>query len=52
VNIATLDKILDPSIQRLYVSAGIVLLMLPMVILYLLLQKKFVESVERSGIVG
>jgi multiple sugar transport system permease protein len=52
VNIATLDKILDPSIQQLYVSAGIVLLMLPMVILYLLLQKKFVESVERSGIVG
>lgn len=52
VNIATLDKILDPSIQRLYVSAGIVLLMLPLVILYLLLQKKFVESVERSGIVG
>lgn len=52
VNIATLDKILDPSIQQLYVSAGIVLLMLPMVILYLLLQKKFVESIERSGIVG
>ncbi|HPJ02083.1 MAG TPA: carbohydrate ABC transporter permease [Candidatus Limiplasma sp.] len=52
VNIRTLDKIMDPSIQQLYVSAGIVLLMLPMVILYLLLQKKFVESVERSGIVG
>lgn len=52
VNIKTLDKIMDPSIQQLYVSAGIVLLMLPMVILYLLLQKKFVESVERSGIVG
>ena len=52
VNIRTLDRIMDPSIQQLYVSAGIVLLMLPMVILYLLLQKKFVESVERSGIVG
>ena len=52
INIRTLDKIMDPSIQQLYVSAGIVLLMLPMVILYLLLQKKFVESVERSGIVG
>ncbi|MBN1777794.1 MAG: carbohydrate ABC transporter permease [Clostridiales bacterium] len=52
VNIKTLDKVMDPSIQQLYVSAGIVLLMLPMVILYLLLQKKFVESVERSGIVG
>ena len=52
VNVKTLDKVMDPSIQQLYVSAGIVLLMLPMVILYLLLQKKFVESVERSGIVG
>ena len=52
VNIKTLDRIMDPSIQQLYVSAGIVLLMLPMVILYLLLQKKFVQSVERSGIVG
>ena len=51
-NIRTLDRIIDPTIQQLYVSAGIVLLMLPMVILYLLLQKKFVESVERSGIVG
>lgn len=52
VNIATLDKIMDPSIQQLYVSAGIVLMILPMVILYALLQKRFVESVERSGIVG
>jgi ABC-type glycerol-3-phosphate transport system permease component len=52
VTIRTLDKIMDPSIQQLYVSAAIVLLMLPMLILYLLLQKKFVESVERSGIVG
>lgn len=52
VNIKTLDKIMDPSIQQLYVSAGIVLLMLPMVILYLVLQKKFVESIEHSGIVG
>lgn len=51
-NIATLDKVMDPSIQELYVNAGIVLVILPMVILYLLLQKKFVESVERSGIVG
>ena len=32
--------------------AGIVLLILPMVILYLFCQRHFVESVERSGLVG
>lgn len=52
VNIATLDKILDVSVQQLYVSAGVVLVMLPVVILYLILQRQFIEGVERSGIVG
>ncbi|MCU6711144.1 carbohydrate ABC transporter permease [Paenibacillus sp. J5C_2022] len=33
-------------------NAGIVMVILPLVLLYLLLQKQFVESVERSGIVG
>ncbi len=52
VNIATLDKILDTAIQELYVDAGVVLTMLPVVILYLVLQKRFIEGIERSGIVG
>lgn len=52
VNIATIDKILDVTIQELYVAAGVVLVMLPVVILYLVLQRKFIEGVERSGIVG
>ena len=52
VNIATVDKILDISIQELYVNAGVVLVMLPVVILYLVLQKRFIEGIERSGIGG
>lgn len=51
-NISNLDKILDPSISQLYVYAGIVMLILPLVIMYVLLQRNFIEGVERSGIVG
>lgn len=50
--IANLDKILDLPIQELYLDAGIVLMILPILIIYLLLQKQFIEGVERSGIVG
>lgn len=50
--IANLDKILDPTIQELYLDAGIVLVMLPVVIIYVILQRHFIEGVERSGIVG
>ena len=52
VNIAVLDRILDIAVQELYVNAGVVLVMLPVVILYLVLQKRFIEGIERSGIVG
>lgn len=50
--IANVDKILDTSIQELYLDAGIILVMLPIIIIYILLQKYFIEGVERSGIVG
>lgn len=50
--IANNDKILNVTIQELYMDAGIVLMLLPVVIIYLLLQKNFIEGVERSGIVG
>ena len=50
--IANLDKVLDPNIQELYLDAGILLVILPIIIIYLLLQKNFIEGVERSGIVG
>ena len=51
-NIATNEKIYDPAIQQLYMDAGIVLVMLPVLIIYVVLQKYFIEGVERSGIVG
>jgi len=51
-NIATVYKILDTNIQQLYLDAGIVLIMLPIIVIYVLLQKYFIEGVERSGIVG
>lgn len=51
-SISTLEKILDPNILQLFLDAGIVLVMIPIVIIYILLQKQFIEGVERSGIVG
>ena len=50
--IANVDKILDTTIQELYLDAGIVLIILPILIIYLVLHKYFIEGVERSGIVG
>lgn len=46
------DRIRDPMITQLYVYAGVVLVALPILIIYLILQKYFMEGVERSGIVG
>ncbi len=50
--IGNVYKIYDPNILQLYMDAGIVLVMLPLVIIYIVLQKQFIEGVERSGIVG
>ena len=45
-------KILSLTLQELYRDAGAILVILPVVIIYLCLQKYFIEGVERSGIVG
>jgi len=50
--IANQDKILSVTLQELYLDAGIILVLLPIVLIYVLLQKYFIEGVERSGIVG
>lgn len=50
--IANEDKILNVTLQELYLHAGIILVLLPIVLIYLLLQRYFIEGVERSGIVG
>lgn len=50
--ISNVEKIYDPKIQELYLDAGVVLVMIPVIIIYIALQKYFIEGVERSGIVG
>lgn len=50
--ISNVEKIYDPNLLTLYMNAGIVLISLPLIIMYVLLQKQFIEGVERSGIVG
>ncbi len=50
--IANQDKILSVTLQELYLDAGIILVLLPIVLVYIFLQKYFIEGVERSGIVG
>jgi multiple sugar transport system permease protein len=49
---ANVEGATNPRIQKLYVNAGVVLTILPVLVIYLLLQRRFVEGVERSGIVG
>lgn len=51
-SISNVEKILDPNILELFLDAGIVLIMIPIIIIYITLQKQFIEGVERSGIVG
>ena len=48
----SLDKIVNPEFQELYLSAGVVMMVIPILIIYIILQKSFIEGVERSGIVG
>jgi multiple sugar transport system permease protein len=47
-----LSNVNDPGIAQLYVYAGVILLIIPLIVIYALLQKRFIEGVERSGIVG
>ena len=50
--ISFVDRVRDPMISQLYVYAGVVLVLVPILLIYLILQKYFMEGVERSGIVG
>ncbi|MDQ0253221.1 multiple sugar transport system permease protein [Evansella vedderi] len=42
----------DPFFQSMVQDTGILLSMLPLIIMYLFVQRYFVQSVERSGVVG
>ncbi len=48
----SIDKIVNPEFQEMYLNAGIILMVLPILLAYIVLQKSFIEGVERSGIVG
>ncbi len=48
----SLDNIVNPEFQEMYLNAGIILMVLPILLVYIILQKSFIEGVERSGIVG
>lgn len=42
----------DPNHVAMVIDTGILLAIIPLILLYLLVQRYFVESVERSGIIG
>ncbi|HTG70617.1 MAG TPA: carbohydrate ABC transporter permease [Candidatus Udaeobacter sp.] len=42
----------DPNHVAMIIDTGILLAIIPLIVLYLLVQRYFVESVERSGIIG
>lgn len=42
----------DPNYIAMIVDTGILLVIIPLIVLYMFVQRYFVESVERSGIVG
>lgn len=50
--IAQAYEIKDSGVTQLYLYAGIMMMVIPVVLVYCLMQKRFVEGVERSGIVG
>lgn len=49
---ASMLRMFDPNEVDLNVNAGLVLAILPLIIIYIILQKYFMQGVERSGITG
>ena len=43
---------ISPGFASMMNNTGVILLILPLIIVYLICQKSFVEGIERSGIVG
>ena len=46
------EDIRDPNVLSLYINAAIMLAIIPVLVFFVGLQRFFMESVERSGIVG
>ena len=51
-SIEFIDQIKDTAVSQLYLYAGIVLMVIPIVIIYIWVQKRVIEGASRSGIVG
>lgn len=51
-NLTIFQNIRDTNIIQLAMYAGVVLAIAPVLIIYLFLQRHFIEGIERSGIVG
>ncbi|MDR2657091.1 MAG: carbohydrate ABC transporter permease [Oscillospiraceae bacterium] len=51
-SVSNLYQLRDPSLTTLYLYAGVMLAIVPLLVLYIILQRRFIEGVERSGIVG
>lgn len=51
-NVSQALKIQDTNILQVIVDSGILLVIVPLLIIYLFLQRQFMEGIERSGIVG
>lgn len=50
--LSTIGEIYDPNHVDLIVNGAVLFAILPVIIIYILLQRYFVEGIERSGIVG
>ncbi len=50
--VGAIYEIENPAYLTMYLYAGVVLILIPVILIYCVLQKFFIEGVERSGIVG
>ncbi|HZK33793.1 MAG TPA: carbohydrate ABC transporter permease [Bacillota bacterium] len=51
-NLTGTEVVLSPALSSMYTNTASLLVVLPLLILYLFAQRYFIESVERTGIVG
>ena len=46
------ERVRDPGVISLYVNAGVLLMIGPLIVKYVFVQRYFVEGIQRSGMVG
>ena len=50
--VAVTSGLLQDNFNTVINNAGMIMVITPLVIIYLLMQRYFVESIERTGLVG